>query len=118
MSIVEKVVLVPRFTAFVEPQTLRTSPIDVRDFARAELTGWRGEYFGTGTLFKFSLEESVDLLSWTPIAASAIALAARTEDTVSCEFEKPWVRVVVTLAGSPGCAATSWLVGNFTRRDR
>ena len=39
MSIVEKVVLVPRFTAFVEPQTLRTSPIDVRDFARAELTG-------------------------------------------------------------------------------
>ena len=98
-------------------QSFRSAPIDVRDFATAELTGWRSQYVGTGTAFSIRLEESVDLLTWRTVADSAVVPAADTEESTSCEFEMPWVRVWVSLGGTD-VGVTAWYVGTFTRRDR
>ena len=119
MSSVQKVVLIPRYSSLTGPHTYRFAPVNVRDFAKADLTAWRGVLAGTDALFSVFLEESIDLVLWNEVLDSSMAPSAGTEAVASCELELPWVRAVVDLSAPiTDCAVTCWMVGNFTLRDR
>ncbi|MCE9635089.1 MAG: hypothetical protein K8T90_05220 [Planctomycetes bacterium] len=119
MSQVRRVVLFPRFSAFASADTFRTAPINVREFATAEITAWRSGGIGTITVCEVFLEESADLLTWTrvdvPTATPILLPVANTEVTAEYALELPWVRGAFRLVGA---AVSAWAVGNFTLRDQ
>lgn len=119
MSQVQRIVLFARFSAFASQATFHTQPINVRAFARTDLTAWRSGGLGTITACAVFLEESADLLTWTTVPSSTIALGtAGVEVGASCDLELPWVRCAFKLEGHTGGPAVSgWAVGNFTLRD-
>lgn len=116
MSQVRKIVLLARFTTFAGAQVFRSAPINVHEFSRVELVGWRSPGVGTDVTLSMSLEESVDLTRWTSVANSGVQPPAGEEGTAECELELPWVRISANLGGTDA-VVTCWFVGTFTLRD-
>ena len=121
MAVVQKVVLVPRFTAFRASQQYRTAPVHVSDFAEAVITAWRGEFVDgmPGSALSIWLEESVDQVTWRTVDGGPLVPNAGEEVTQTYQFQAPWIRVVIgPTLGVALAMVTCWVGGNFTRRDR
>lgn len=113
---VQKVVLVPRFSTFIgptsgTPQTFYLPPMNVRQFANAQVVAWRGASWNGGSL-QFVVEKSSDMEHWETL--TTLSPAADQETVGSLDLSAEWLRVsvVVTKGG------TGWMVGDFVAREK
>jgi len=112
---VERIVILSRYTGLVGPpsgdQVMYTTPLNTRDYARADLSSWKGSHSGT---LAMALEGSPDLVSW--ISLGSISLASGQESTTSfATLDWEWVRMKITLTSGP--SVTCWVVGEFVTRE-
>lgn len=111
---VDKILLIPRFTCFAGAGPFTTPPIYVRPYDLASIVLWtgpgQGATPGTATVV---VQESADLTLWSGIGGSLTG-AGEVADTYGLRLD--WMRLEVTLTGSPACS-TLWAVGNFVRRQ-
>ena len=112
---VERVVLFPRYTAFIGTTALYSGPVDVRDYAGMVLTAWMGTGLGTTPAeVEFTLQQSPDLENWSD--AGSLTPDAGEEETDTFSFQYPWMRVKAVVSGTnPG--VTCWLEGELVRRE-
>lgn len=110
---VQKIVLLPRFTSFSGARAFNTAPINVRAFSSALITLWVGNGVGSTPGFSMAVQESPDLKIWTQLVN--FIPTPGTEVVQSVEFEKEWLRLVITVTGT-NPAFTVWCVGDFVTR--
>jgi hypothetical protein len=111
---VDKVILLPRYTTLVGATDFITAPINVRPYATANISVWRGAMLGTTPTFSLVIQESPDLTEWSTL--ESYSTGAGSEDTKSVTFTMDWIRVKVTIGGAqPGVSC--WAVGEFARRE-
>jgi len=110
---VQKVVLLPRFTAFSGARTHLGTPMGVRAFGTATIMLWTGVGTGTSPVFELQLQHSHDLTLWEVL--DTLTPTPGTELVVGVGFSREWLRLAVTLTGTDP-AFTCWCVGNFVRR--
>jgi hypothetical protein len=105
-----RIVLLPRFTSLVGPNSSTLSyysgAMNARAYCQANLTAWAS---GTVTL---TLQESIDLITWSDI--DTIDADSDQEVTAFPTLETEWVRVKATL--SAGDRTSLWVVGEFVMR--
>jgi hypothetical protein len=111
---VDQVLVLLRFTALAGPGAVRTPPMNVRAYSRANVTfrlvSALGAMFPAVTV---RLQESPDLDVWEDVGAPLSHLGET--DTRSFRFE--WVRLEVDVSGGdPGI--TCWCVADLVRRER
>jgi hypothetical protein len=111
---VDKVILLPRYTTLVGATDFITAPINVRPYATANISVWRGEILGTNDSFTLIVQESPDLTEWKTL--ESFSTSAGDEDTEAVAFTMDWIRVKVTLTGSDP-SVSCWCVGEFARRE-
>jgi hypothetical protein len=111
---VRKLVLLPRFTTYAAASTriFHTAPINVREFASAIITVWRGPAIGSSTpgLGVF-VRQSSDLQIWNNLGSAS----AEGETTIEVSFDFEWMRLEIGLTGEP-VACTCWAIGDFATR--
>src|SRR5262245_16233424 len=116
---VEKILLIPRFTALFGNGPFYTAPINVRAYQYADVTAWASKGWGTPTPSSAGMtaQGSQDLDNWFPITAALLSSVQGEEKTTEVEFALDWFRLKVDISGSVDMAAsTLWAVGNFVRR--
>lgn len=115
-EVVQKVLLLPRFSSFVGAGPFYTAPMNIRTYQKAFITGWRGTGVGpspgTATI---TIQESTDLGVWIDNAV-AIGPPVNSEVTQEVVFSLEWMRLKIDLTGS-FAAMTMWAVGNFVARE-
>src|SRR5688572_5950350 len=95
MEVVEKIILLPRYTSFAGAGTFRTAPMNVRDFGQVIATYTKVAYIGTsGPVVNVYFEQSPDLEIWAEIG-SAISDGIPT----TVEFSYEWIRVKLVVSG-------------------
>ena len=122
----EKILLLPRFTAFAGNGPYYTAPINIRAYSRADITAWASLGFGTSrSTIQVSVEESPDLDSWFALGG-LIGSTPESEETTRvpsspATFRFDWLRLRVELTGTDTMGnapvLTAWAVGNFVRRE-
>jgi hypothetical protein len=111
---VDKVILLPRYTTLVGKTDFITAPINVRPYAEANISFWRGNELGTVTSLTVTVQESPDLTEWKSL--QTFSTAADTEETKSASFTMDWIRLKVEIDGSEP-SITCWCVAEFVRRE-
>jgi hypothetical protein len=97
-------VLIPRFTSLVGVGEFTTVPVDVAGYNSAQIELWRGRFAmsGSGAVASFLafLEESLDGVTWQPVAAVARGHDPGEGNSLVLNhiFSLRWFRVRVTLA--------------------
>jgi hypothetical protein len=119
-------VMIPRFTSYVGPSTYSTNPLDVSEYAKANLEFWRGELAGSQvtppdqSTFTAYFEEASDPNppsgNWTAIVTAITSV--NTNSVVELPFTKKFFRIRIVLTATPAglCAITCWAAGNLERR--
>jgi len=112
---VDRIVIFPRYTAFVGTGQVYSAPIDVRAYGEAILTAWQGTGLGTvPATLEYTVEYSADLEIW--VDDGSFSPAAGTEAAFLPDLRYPWLRVKAVVTGTdPG--VTAWLVGDFVYRE-
>ena len=110
-AMVEKVLLLPRYTSFVGAGTRLTQPMNVRAYASAIVTFTFVAGLGAGPTVLISLQESPDLEIWTDVGDT---LAHGTPESRTFKFE--WIRLKLVISGTDP-AFTCWCVGDFVLRE-
>lgn len=117
---VERIVLLPRFTALAGETTMYTAPVDVRRFAECYLVCWQSKGLGSGSGSRatFQIQESADLENWhdSGSAFPGGGWSAGEEWVEQISPVLPWIRVKVTLNGAVK-GVSVWLAGEFVPRD-
>jgi hypothetical protein len=111
---IRKLVLLPRFTTYAaaEPRSFHTVPINVREFASAIITVWRGPAIGTSTPgLDVFVQQSTDLQIWNNLGSAS----AEGETTIAVNFDFEWMRLEIYLSGE-AAACTCWAIGDFATR--
>lgn len=108
---VDKILLIPRYTAFAGAGTFLTAPMNVREYSRVLATFEEAGALGaSGPTVLVYIEESPDLEIWNEIGDSI-----NDHETDTREFQFEWMRLKLVVSGSdPGF--TCWCVGDFVRR--
>lgn len=110
-AVVDKLILLPRFTTFAGATTFETPPMNVRGYGEAlidlQLAGAIG---APAAALVVEVQESPDLGIWRDIGT----LVSGTTTSVTFAFE--WIRLKITVSGADP-AVTCWCVGNFIRRQ-
>jgi hypothetical protein len=110
-TVVDKLILLPRFTTFAGATTFETPPMNVRGYGQALLDLMVAGRLGAPPAgLAVTVQESPDLGIWQGVGT--LVPGATTE--VSFSFE--WMRLTITVSG-PDPAVTCWCVGNFVRRQ-
>ena len=112
---VDRIVIFPRYTAFVGTEPLYSAPLDMRNYAHGVFVGAQGTGIGlTPAEVEYTMQLSPDLENWVDI--DTISPSAGGEASGDMDFRHPWMRWRADLAGAdPG--VTSWLVGDVVWRD-
>lgn len=109
--VVDKLILLPRFTTFAGATTFETPPMNVRAYGFAlidlALAGALGSPLAG---LSVAVEESPDLGIWQLVGT----LAPGSATQVAFAFE--WMRLKVTVTGTDP-VVSCWSVGNFVRRQ-
>jgi hypothetical protein len=114
---VDKVLLIPRFSAFVGTGPFHTAPMNTRDYGRAFITAWRGAGIGSpASTAAVVVQESADLAEWANLGEAVAPSTPNSEATGTFDLRLEWIRLHVVTAGSPA-AITMWAVGNFLKRQ-
>ncbi len=109
---IRRIVLLPRFTTFAGARTFYTEPLNVREFAYANVAVWRGTGIGTSPTFLMQMQESPDVKIWT---SNGVSYSGGGETNQSHSFGLDWIRLAVTLAGTDP-AFSCWSAGDFALR--
>jgi len=109
------VVLMPRYTGLVGPDTYTTAPVNTEAFARVVLTIWRGWMPGTSPTFTIDIQDSHDAETWTSLNTSAITTTDDGLTSVDYDLSRRWLRVKVVLGGTDS-AVSCWVVGFLETR--
>lgn len=110
-AVVDKVLLIPRFTAFAGVTTFMTPPMNVRDYSRANVTFQIAGALGAiGPAVVVTMQQSADLEIWSDIGGNL-----NNGDTNERDFQFEWIRLKLVVSGSDPCF-TCWCVGDFVRR--
>lgn len=112
---VDKILLLPRFTAFCGVGPYYTAPMNVRAYRQAFITAWAGKGVGsTSSTAGITVQESTDLLDWNDL--DGISLTADAEAQGDPSFSLEWMRLKIDITGA-WPAVTLWAVGNFVLRE-
>lgn len=110
-AVVDKLILLPRFTTFAGATTFETPPMNVRGYGQALIDLMLVGALGSpAAALAVEVQESPDLGIWRDIGT----LVSGSTTNVVFSFE--WVRLKVTVSGADP-AVTCWSVGNFIRRQ-
>jgi len=111
-------VLLPRYTSYIGASTYTTIGMQVTDYAKAIVNGWRGKLLGTSPTVGFTFEESTDQLNWTTCANTSANAdpGEETEAQYEPTLNKRWFRVKVTLGGTDP-AVSCWAIGFLEMRE-
>jgi hypothetical protein len=118
---VQKTVLLPRFTSLVGSNAFHTAAMNVRQFASATISVWRGQECGSNlSAFDVRLQESADLSIWSDVGSS-FSPAAHQEVSEARDLDVEWIRLVIELVpinpGGTPPAVTCWAVANLVPRE-
>src|SRR5437870_2552997 len=90
-------VMVPRYTGLVGPQTFSTVPLDVTEYSDASLVLWRGPLVGTTPSFTAHFDVSQDAENWSMAAADS-SPSANAATAIGAGFTgHRWFRVRIEL---------------------
>jgi hypothetical protein len=110
-EVVDKVLLLPRYTSFAGATSFYTAPMNVREYARAIFTYTAcGGLGSTPPTVVVKIEQSADLEIWTEVAPDI-----NVGGPVELAFKFEWMRIKLTVSGSDPCI-TCWCVGDFVYR--
>jgi hypothetical protein len=110
-AVVDKVLLIPRYTSFAGATTFLTPPMNVRDYSHANVTFVEAGALGAiGPGVTVTVQESPDLEIWNDIGSSI-----NNGDTNEQAFQFEWIRLKLVVTGTDPCF-TCWCVGDFVRR--
>ncbi len=113
---VQRIVLIPRFTAFYGPLIFKTVPLNVREFANVMLTVWRSTDFGAaGVGISVQPQQSADVENWHDVG-SPLTPSAGGESVAFLDLDLEWMRLAVNVSGGD-LGLTAWSVGDFVPRD-
>lgn len=107
------VVFLPRYTAFYGAATFSTAPVNARGFAKAIITAWAAIGVGSSSAV-MKLEQSTDLELWHQVGGTFSPGANEVTGTRDLTLE--WIRLTVTVSGSPPGIST-WAVGMLVPRE-
>jgi hypothetical protein len=116
-------VFVPRYSSFMGEGEYLSAPIDVTAYWDAAVSVWRGKLVGADTAFKFYVQVSTDMVTWTdfPLNGAGPTWVDPGEGQITvaafvCTHQ--WVRAKVTLEknGADEPAVTCWAAGLITER--
>lgn len=108
---VDKMILIPRFTAFAGVGTFLTAPMNVREYSRVLASFVVAATIGSSAPgVAVVVQESADLEIWTDIGGDLNGAGTATRD-----FGFEWIRLKLVVTGT-GPAFTCWCVGDFVRR--
>lgn len=110
-QVVDKIILLPRFSSFAGEATFYTAPNNVRGYGEASLVLAMVGGLGTGISFVVQVQESPDLEIWDD---NGPPLSITDPTDVTFRFE--WMRLKIALSATDP-AVTCWCVGNFVRRE-
>lgn len=117
--------MLPRFTSYVGPATYSTNPLDVSEYARANLEFWRGELAGSQVSptpstftahFEGASEPDPAGGAWSAIVTAITSV--NTYGIVELPLNRRFFRIRIVLTATPAglCAITCWAAGNLERR--
>jgi hypothetical protein len=112
-------VLFPRYTALYGALPFYSAPVNVKGFARALISAWRGTGLGgTPATVAFELQQSADLGLWHAIGSTFTPTNPGEDVAVAKDLLFEWVRLKATVSGTaPYEGATVWAVGAFVPRE-
>lgn len=110
-EVVDRILLVPRYSSLAGAGTFYSAPILVRDYGQANFYFAKVAALGSpAALLEVVVEESPDLEIWESIGSP---LTLDAPDVREFRFE--WIRMRMTVGGAdPG--VTCWCIGEFVRR--
>lgn len=119
MNPILRMVLLPRYTALYGTVPFYTAPINVKGFAKALVSCWKGAGIGaTPADLNFELQQSADLGLWHVVDAAFTPANPDEDLTVTRELLFEWVRLKATVSGTAGSqGVTVWAVGAFVPRE-
>lgn len=111
------VVLIQRYTSFIEAATYTSAPAEVEAFSKATLTVWRGLMPGTGTrTCTFYLEDSHDANAWRVLNGSGVDPGPDATVLIEEDLERRWLRMRVVVSGPTGTGVSCYAAGTLELR--
>jgi hypothetical protein len=110
-------VLIPRYTTYCGVNSFVTVALDVGLYSGMTIAFWNGPVVGSVTL-NARIQSSDDGETWFDEGSPIAAGLPDSFGKQSIALGRRWIRIRVTLAGTPGAeaAVTCWATGSLEKR--